>query len=241
MSKEYRIMKFVGKIESTTPKKYFVLSTVNQLSTFYHLFHTLCSRQVILLHWTVKRTLERQFERGFPTTGQFTICFQWENLKSFWDNILILKMWEKNFIFKDYKLTVKENRPKIVLTWPRSGIDSRYDFRYGLVCKNRCMFTSDASMLPLADAVIVKKNLHTSEVRFPNISELVRYLTLWSNFQVVGLSFNRVPDLRTMSTCRGTILRLGILPPPTIFSGISKGPRSSYLTLEAHSKCDLQY
>lgn len=111
-----------------------------------------------------------------------------------------------------------------MLTWPRSGIDFRYDFRYGLVCKNRCMFTSDASMLPLADAVIVKKNLHTSEVRFPNISELVHYLTLWSNFQVVGFSFNRVPDLRTMSTCRGTILRLGILTPQQYLVAYLKVP-----------------
>ena len=69
------------------------------------------------------------------------------------------------FIFEDKRVTVKESRPKIVLAWPGSGLELTWDFGYGLVCRNRCMFTSDASLLPLADAVIVKKNLDSSEVR----------------------------------------------------------------------------
>ena len=55
---------------------------------------------------------------------------------------------------------VKKIKPRIVLYWKDDGLVNLYDMGLGSKCNNRCLFTSDRSQLPEADAVIVEKNLY---------------------------------------------------------------------------------
>ena len=61
-------------------------------------------------------------------------------------------------------VTVGKN-PKIVLYWNGQSFSKGQDFIYGIGCGNRCLFTTNRSLLPNADAILLHKNMKNTNVR----------------------------------------------------------------------------